>query len=123
MIDPTCAQENHHLCDEMDQRTPHHCDCLCHNLRTHDMYGNEIYPLGETGYGISLCFWRPGDDLSAPKRPEFTLFHRSDGFRQSLFCFRIEDPERHYLGWSANVLNVFEKRIAELMATRPHDAS
>lgn len=90
------------------------------SLNTHDMYGNEIYRLGETGYGVSICYWRPGEDLEAPQRPEFTFFHCSDGFRQSLFSARIEDPDRHWRGWSASTINTFEDRIAELMATRPH---
>ena len=120
MVSATCPNDRHDLCDEMDQRTPHHCDCPCHNLRSHDMYGNQIYPLGETGYGVSMSFWKPGMDNVAPWRPEFTFFHRSDGFRQCLFSARIEDPQNHQWGWSAGIINEFADRIAEIMATRPH---
>lgn len=89
-------------------------------LRSHDMYGSEIHRLGETGYGVSVSYWRPGMEPEAPLRPEFTIFHCSDGFRQSLFSVRIEDPERHHWGWAASTINVFHERIAELMDNRPH---
>lgn len=86
---------------------------LVDDLRTEDMYGNVIVPLGESGYGVSTTFFSVpavGPEL----RPLFTFFHVSDGFRQSLFSVELDKPDRPTLA------NVFHDRIAELMASVPH---
>ncbi len=86
-------------------------------IRSHDMYGQEIVPLGETGYGVSVCF------ASYPGRPDpylwpqFTVFHVSDGFRQSLFSVNLDEVDR------PSLCNIFQNRVAELMATHPHGRS
>lgn len=79
------------------------------------MYGHEIVPLGETGYGVSTTF--AGRSGSSDLYPYFTFFHISDGFRQSLFTVDIE----HML--HPRLLNIFEDRIAELAASRPHSSA
>lgn len=84
-------------------------------LRSEDMYGNSIYPLGETGYGVSLCFHGKGDG-SGNWLPDFTVFHFSDGFRQCLLSVALDDPDRAILH------DIFTDRIAELIALNPHGA-
>lgn len=82
-------------------------------IRTHDMYGNEIVPLGETGYGVSTwiaCKGFPG----VPYYFCFAVFHVSDGFRQSLFSVELDKPDR------PTICNIFGDRIRELQAQRPH---
>lgn len=73
-----------------------------------DMYGHEIYPLGETGFGVSISFSSEGPE-TPPKYPHFTIFHESDNFRQCLFSVSLK-PDRPY------VSNTFEDRIAEHFA-------
>lgn len=81
--------------------------CLAH----YDMYGNPIHVIGESGYGISLAFGQTsGEELV---RPLFALFHQSDGFRQCLFTFSIEEDR-------PQLSNIFQNRIRELMETNPH---
>lgn len=82
-------------------------------IRSHDMYGHEIVPLGETGYGVSTCFASKGVP-GAPLYAEFTVFHVSDGFRQSLFSVGLDKPDRPTL------YDVFDDRIRELQAQHPH---
>lgn len=75
-----------------------------------DMYGHAIWPLGETGYGVSVSFYREGN---GPLRPDFTFFHVSDGFRQALFsvaAWGITGENR------PQVHNVFDDRMAEVGA-------
>jgi hypothetical protein len=78
------------------------------------MYGHPIVPLGENGYGVSTSF---GGGLGGARYPTFTVFHVSDGFRQSLFSVSIDKPERPTLH------NVFHDRIGSLMASRPHGST
>lgn len=85
-------------------------------MNGHDMYGNEIYRLGETGYGISICFSRDGMNWEGIYGPVFTVFHASDGFRQSLFCVDITQRS----SFIPAISNVFHERIMELMETAPH---
>lgn len=72
----------------------------------HDMYGHEIIPLKETGYGVSTSFFDRGD---GSWQPHFTFFHMSDGFRQSLFSIMGDRPE---------IVNVFRERLAEVHVSR-----
>jgi hypothetical protein len=78
------------------------------NLRRTDMYGHAIWPLGETGYGVSVTFCgRPGEPLV----PEFTFFHASDGFQQSLFSvtmMQLFDKK------GPLICNVFRERVADV---------
>ena len=76
-----------------------------------DMYGHPIYPLGETGFGVSVTFSSEGPDHEA-KYPYFTIFHESDGFRQSLFSVHMTEFENRQL-----LCNVFQDRIAEHFVT------
>lgn len=85
-------------------------------IRENDMYGHRIYPLGETGYGVSVAFGSTPSESDCIY-PLFTVFHVSDGFRQSLFSVSINKPDRPTL------TNVFHDRVAELMANRPHGSS
>lgn len=75
-----------------------------------DMYGNEIYRLGETGYGVSVAIVDPVN--GAPRYPFFTIFHASDGFRQSLLSVSMSD--------APTLSNIFEGRLAEILSGRPH---
>ncbi len=54
-----------------------------------DMYGHEIYPLGETGFGVSITFYSEGPDHEA-RSPDFTIFHESDNYRQALFSVTMD---------------------------------
>lgn len=83
-------------------------------LHTHDMYGNEIYRLGETGYGVSMTIHAIGIDSEQPWLPFFTVFHCSDGFRQSLFSVSLERDDR------AQLSNLFTDRIRDLIESHPH---
>lgn len=85
-------------------------------IRSHDMYGNEIHLLGETGYGVSFTVARSGSDITGIRWPYFAFFHVSDGFRQCLFC--VDLPE--HKAFMPSIINVFHERIDELMSTRPH---
>lgn len=82
------------------------------NLRTKDMYGHPIYPLGDTGYGVSISFYTQGD---SPPAPDFTFFHNSDGFRQALFSLQI-DP-----GETPQVSNIFRDRMDAVEALVERD--
>lgn len=81
-------------------------------IRNEDMYGNTIFRLGETGYGVSMALHSPGQ---AAWLPLFTFFHVSDGFRQALFCCSIDHGER-----PVSLGNIFHDRIGELLSSNPH---
>ena len=66
------------------------------------MYGHEIVPLGGVGYGISTSFFNRGNGVLYPC---FSVFHHSDGFRQSLFSVMGDCPE---------IVNVFHERMEEV---------
>lgn len=70
-----------------------------------DMYGHPIYPLGETGFGVSITFFSEGPEFP-PKYPWFSIFHESDDFQQSLFSAELNLNGPH-------ICNAFEDRIAE----------
>jgi len=75
-------------------------------LATHDMYGHRIHLIGKSGFGVSLStFQRPGD---IQRLPDFTIFHDSDGFRQSLFSVAV------YKEGQA-IHDTFEDRVAEVL--------
>lgn len=78
-------------------------------LRTHDMYGHEIRPIGR-GFGISLTHFQSAERLV----PDFTFFHESDGFRQALFSV----AGRSLMGEEdgPQIHNVFRERFAEVLA-------
>ena len=75
-----------------------------------DMYGQPIYPLGETGFGIAVWFPGPPHDQQT-RHPYFTIFHQSDNYKQSLFSvlMQSEGPQIH---------NPFPDRIVEFFATQ-----
>lgn len=80
-------------------------------IRARDMYGNEIVPLGETGYGVSTTwFARPPDSRLCP---EWTFFHASDGFRQSLFSVHLQ-ADRDWRDHPVSLCNIFYERLLEL---------
>ena len=81
-------------------------------MRETDMYGNPIYPLGETGFGVSISFFTTSPDHQT-NQPYFTIFHVSDGFQQSLFSAQL-DLDR------PRISNTFERRIAEHFANEMH---
>ena len=86
---------------------------LGEHYETHDMYGNEIYRLGESGYGVSVAFHSNGV-AGRPLLPLFTVFHCSDGFKQSLFSASVD--QTHLV----TLVNVFYNRILELIESQPH---
>ncbi len=69
-----------------------------------DMYGHEIVPIGD-GFGVSVTF---GVHSDGAVDPLFSVFHSSDGFRQSLFSVDVHDRPQVY--------NVFEDRLREVLA-------
>ena len=73
-----------------------------------DMYGQPIYPLGETGFGVSIDFSSRGPDHQV-RFPSFNIFHESDDYRQSLFSASL-DLDR------PRICNVFQDRIAGCFA-------
>lgn len=77
-------------------------------LHSHDMYGHQIWPLGETGFGVSVAYYRTNEDDTL--RPDFTFFHVSDGFRQSLFNIHGTLDK----GGRPMVSNIFHDRVAEV---------
>ncbi len=70
-----------------------------------DMYGQPIYPLGETGFGISIILGTEGGIKPKPYIG-VSVFHASDEFHQSLFSCSI--------GKDVHIENVFHERLAEL---------
>lgn len=74
-------------------------------LAEKDMYGDAIIPIGDSGYGVSVAFFVRPDDT---KHPYFSIFHESDGFRQSLTSVTIDENG----GW---ISNVFRDRTAEVL--------
>jgi len=74
-------------------------------LAKRDMYGHTIHRLEGTEFGVSIAY--DGDG-----KPDFTVFHESDNFRQSLFSIGYS-KEKYGVGlmWQHNC---FEKRIAEV---------
>ncbi len=77
-------------------------------LRDRDMYGNPITPLGETGYGVSIAF--AGNGNGPAVYPFITVFHISDGFRQSLYSVAMSEALTFY------VCNVYGERVTEVIA-------
>lgn len=71
-----------------------------------DMYGYEIVPIGD-GFGVSLAF---AHHLDGVVTPSITVFHSSDGFRQSLFTVGFNDDGRPQVG------NVFDDRFGEVLS-------
>ncbi len=80
-------------------------------LPERDMYGHEIWPLGETGWGVSVSFHRKPQSESPTKlHPNFTLFHHSDpNPQQCLVTLALHGTEGR-----PQVSNVFDKRIVEV---------
>lgn len=79
-------------------------------LRSHDMYGQEIVPLGETGFGVStpeMGFYPDGDAVI-----NFWVFHISDGFRQALFGVMLGTKEDRH----PHVINIFHDRVEAVKA-------
>ena len=70
-----------------------------------DMYGQPIYPLGETGFGVSISWHSERSDRPAIY-PFFTIFHQSDDYRQSLFSATMDLKGPH-------ISNSFPDRITE----------
>lgn len=79
-------------------------------LPERDMYGHKIWPLGETGWGVSVSFYsKPHSESPTKLHPDFTLFHHSDpNPQQSLFSVSRAGGERF------QVHNVFDDRITEV---------
>lgn len=78
-----------------------------------DMYGNEIIPLGESGWGISIENYRTNENPTL--LPSFNFFYVSDGFRQSAFSIQFN---RYRLGTEHPgpvATNVFEDRCMEII--------
>lgn len=75
-------------------------------LATHDMYGHRIHLIGKSGFGVSFTtFQRPG---CIQRLPDFTIFHDSDGFRQSLFSVAVYKEGQV-------IHNTFEERVVEVL--------
>lgn len=74
-------------------------------IRENDMYGHRIWPLGETGYGVSVSYYHIGKSCPSPL---FTFFHVSDEFRQTLFGIQIDR------GKKPTLCNIFEDRVVEV---------
>ena len=73
-----------------------------------DSYGNPIYPIGETGFGI--CFIAMGfDPDTGVGFPYFTIFHQGDNYRQALFSIDMNLNGPH-------ISNPFHDRIADYFA-------
>lgn len=70
-----------------------------------DMYGHKIVPIGD-GFGVSLAF---AHHLNGAVTPCLTVFHSSDGFRQSLFSVGFSNEARPQVG------NVFDDRFGEVL--------
>lgn len=68
-----------------------------------DMYGDPVYPLGDSGFGASITFYR--DEKG--KEPCITLFHDSDGFHP-LGSVVLN-------GGAMGVNNQFRGRIADVL--------
>ena len=77
----------------------------------HDMYGHEIWPLGETGWGMSVSFHKePQSELPTKLHPNFTLFHYSDpNPQQCLLTLTL-----HGIEGRPQVQNIFDGRIEEV---------
>lgn len=76
-------------------------------LRSQDMYGNRIWPLGETGFGVSVTWYSRPSDRDPRLRPSFTFFHASDGFRQAIWSLQGDDDP--------GLVNLFQDRWAEVV--------
>lgn len=74
-------------------------------VNTRDMYGHKIVPIGED-FGVSLAF---AHHLDGAVTPLLTVFHASDGFRQSLFSVGDYDGR-------PQVINEFDDRLREVLA-------
>ncbi len=80
---------------------------------SHDMYGHEIWLLGETGWGVSVSYHTEPQSESPKKlHPNFTFFHHSDpNPQQCLLTLALHGAEGR-----PRVQNVFDRRIAEVEA-------
>jgi hypothetical protein len=68
--------------------------------RTHDMYGHRIWPLGETGFGVSVSY---GETPSTGAcHAWLTVFHVINGFRLPLFT----------VSTAPQVMNTFDDVVA-----------
>lgn len=70
-----------------------------------DMYGNEIYLLGESGFGVSF---HVGITQFKERHPYFNVFHISDGYHQSLFSMTLNEMKLPLYA------NIFPERCAEV---------
>lgn len=84
-------------------------------MRTEDMYGHTIYPLGDTGYGVSVSFYTQG---GGPPAPDLTFFHSSDGFRQALFSVAARGFGTET---APAVHNIFHDRVDEVAVRAERD--
>ncbi len=87
-----------------------------------DMYGHLIHvsDRGLGGFGVSLSFYGTVEDVKEGRpcrRPEFTIFHESDGFRQALFSVDADlgAPEEDPIWRRPKVVNIFHDRLAEVL--------
>ncbi len=85
---------------------------------TRDMYGHLIHLSeddGEGEFGVSVNY--AGATGSGDMWPEFTFFHKSDDYRQSLFTVSFEHVEGPLGGGRRpRVTNIFDERVAEVLA-------
>ncbi len=72
------------------------------------MYGHEIILIGR-GFGVSVSYFQ----LAERRSPDFTFFHESDGFRQSLFS--VAGSSLIGEGEGPQIHNVFRERLAEVL--------
>ncbi len=76
-----------------------------------DMYGQPIYPLGETGFGVAVWFPALSHD-NQTSLAHFTIFHQSDNYRQSLFSAVLMNSE------GPQICDLFPQRIDEFFANQ-----
>ena len=87
-------------------------------LPDHDMYGHKIWPLGETGWGMSVSYHQKTDNYDEVdvKDPHFTLFHESDpNPQQCLVTLSLHGTEER-----PQICNVFDKRVEEVETHNAH---
>ncbi len=89
---------------------------------TRDMYGHLIHvsDRGLGGFGVSLSYGGTVEDVKAgrpARRPQFTFFHESDGYRQALFTVDAwqDPPETHPVWRRPKVVNIFHDRLIEVL--------
>ncbi len=86
-------------------------------LPDHDMYRYKIWPLGETGWGMSVSYHQePWSEFPERFHPTFTLFHESEpNPQQCLVMFNLHGTEGR-----PQVNNIFDERVAEVEAANAH---